>query len=308
MSKHLITLLCLIISLYTFCQKEVAITIDDVPNTRKFQKDNFNAKLLNKLDSLNIPVAIFINEGLIYKTEYPSKNLKLLEEWINKDFVTLGNHSFNHSRYSSVSLDSFANDILKGESITRELSILYNKPLKHFRFPYNDLGKDSTEYSKVEVLLKAQNYTITPFTIESSDWMFNFVYEYYQNQNNIQEANKIAQQYIEKTLEYFNYFDSISFEVYGRSIKQIYLCHDNSINADYLDVLLNELKENGYSFITLDEAISDNIYSQSIQRYTKWGISWFYRWINDESKIKNLMNNEPDIINIYKEYQKLNSN
>jgi hypothetical protein len=46
----------------TFGQSSVAITIDDVPNTIKYQMDNFKSILLNKLDSLNIPVAIFVRK------------------------------------------------------------------------------------------------------------------------------------------------------------------------------------------------------------------------------------------------------
>lgn len=50
-------------------QKAISITIDVVPNTAKYQKDNFSPSLLNVLDSLKLPFTIFINEDKIYKTE-----------------------------------------------------------------------------------------------------------------------------------------------------------------------------------------------------------------------------------------------
>jgi len=61
-----------------FSQKNVSITIDDVPNTSMFKKDGYKSILLEKLDSLKIPIAIFINESLIYKTDSVAKNFELL--------------------------------------------------------------------------------------------------------------------------------------------------------------------------------------------------------------------------------------
>ena len=73
-------------------QKKVSITIDDVPNTSGYERDGFSSKLLQQLDSLSIPIAIFVNEGLIYKSDSLSKNFELLNNWSSKDYVTLGNH------------------------------------------------------------------------------------------------------------------------------------------------------------------------------------------------------------------------
>jgi len=254
---------------------------------------------------LKIPIAIFINEGMLYKTKSVSKNFDLLNQWVIRDYSTLGNHTFDHSRYSDVGYENFKADIEKGEVITRELSNLYKKELKYFRFTYNDLGNDSLQKHLIETFLKKKEYILTPFTIESSDWVFNYLYEYYLKCNKKQEAQRIANSYINITLECFHYFDSLSVKQYGRHINQIYLCHDNSINADYIDILVKKLKEKDYSFISIDEAMQDDVYAQKNHYYKKWGVSWFYRWMTDKVKINKLMRNEPDIMDIYKEYQRI---
>lgn len=243
--RNILFLIILIGYQFVIGQKNVSITIDDVPNTSRFKKDNYNPILLNKLDSLNIPIAIFINEGLIYKTDSVSKNFKLLNKWSLKEFVTLGNHSFAHSRYSEVGIDSFKIDILNGESISKNLSEKYNKTLRYFRFPFNDLGQDSVQHFQVNKFIKNLGYQVAPFTIESSDWMYNYLYEHYLDQNNYTEANKIGRAYLNKTLEYFDFYNDQSISAYGRSINQIYLCHDNKINSDYLPILVEELKKIG---------------------------------------------------------------
>lgn len=292
-----------VVSLYA--QTNVAITLDDVPNTRKFERDNYQSILLDKLDSIAIPIAIFINEGLIYKTDSISKNFELLNDWIKTDYITVGNHTFSHSRYSELGFESFKLDIEKGEYITRELTNKYTKSLHYFRFPYNDLGKDSTQHEKIDSLLQAKKYLSTPFTIESSDWMFNYIYEHYLKNNEFEAAAKIGNLYVEKTLAYFEFYDSLSTTIYGRKVNQIYLCHDNSLNADYLIKIIAQLKTQNYNFVSLDQALEDTVYQQEYRYYRKWGISWFYRWIPSQKERVKWMKKEPNIDAIYELYQRL---
>jgi len=160
-------------------QSKISITIDDVPNTRLFEQDNYESKLLKKLDSLNIPIAIFINEGLIYRTDAFSKNFELLNQWAQRKYITLGTHTYSHPYYSKIGFEDFSHDIIKGEIITKELGKHYQKEVKYFRAPYNDLGKDSIEQFKLDSFLNKNGYISTPFTVESSDWMYNAVYRYH---------------------------------------------------------------------------------------------------------------------------------
>lgn len=304
-------LIIIVINLHAQAQTNISITIDDVPNTRKFKKDNYQSFLLNKLDSAEIPIAIFVNEGLIYKTEAINRNFELLNNWVQREYITVGNHSFSHSRYSEVGYSSFKLDIEKGEYITRELTNNYNKSLQYFRFPYNDLGKDSIQHTRIDEFLKLKEYTSTPFTIESSDWMFNYVYEHYLNTSDFESASKIGDLYVEKTLEYFAFFESLSEEVYERKINQIYLCHDNTLNANYLIEIIDSLKDKGYNFISLEKSLEDEVYQQEDNYYKKWGISWFYRWMPTQEERIKWMKKEPNnntLNNLYTELVEENKN
>ncbi len=275
------------------CQKMISITIDDVPNTNRYEKNGYQSVLLKKLDSLEIPIAIFINEGLIYKTDSISKNFELLNNWVQKKYITLGNHSFNHSRYSTTGIHSFSNEIMDGESISRQLAKKHKKPLKYFRFPFNDLGKDSIQHSQIKDFLQEKGYIITPFTIESSDWMYNAVYKHYLGKKDFKKAKEIGEAYLIKTLEYFDFFETLAKEDYQRTINQIYLCHDNKLNADFLPQLITELKKREYKFINLENALTDKVYEQKDNYFKKWGVSWLYRWeATQKERIEN-MKKEP---------------
>lgn len=279
----------------------VSITIDDVPNSRLFDADNNTSRLLNTLDSINVPVAIFINEGLIYKGDTLAHK-ELLESWISQDFVTAGNHTFAHSRYSESGFEQFTKDIAKGLLLSDSLAEMYTKNVSHFRFPFNDLGKDSSEHAAITSYLKTNDAIITPFTIESSDWMFNYVYAHYLDLGDSSSAREIGEMYISETLQLFEFYDSLSVAHFQRHADQIYLCHDNRLNTDYLEQLMNELSAKEYQFISLDEAMEDDIYNQQDSYYKKWGISWFYRWMNNPQERKEAMRNEPALETIYELY------
>ncbi len=297
-------LLALLLPILTHGQKKVAITIDDVPNTIKYQNDNFKPILLSKLDSLNVPVTIFVTVGLLNKNDCTTQNIELLNNWIKRSYTTIGYHTYNHSKYSAISIDSFKRDVEKGELILKKLADNYDKSVNYFRFPYNDLGKDSTQHLDAVKYISSKKYVIAPFTVESEDWMFNYIYEYYLNKKDTIRAKEMAKNYISTTLEYFDFFDSLAEKLYGRQINQIYLCHDNTINADYLPTLVNELKKKNYSFVSFDEVLQDSIYKQENKYYKKWGVSWLYRWMKDQKEINSYTKQEP-FDDTYKLYEQL---
>lgn len=283
-------------------QKSISITIDDVPNTSKYEKDNFSATLLNVLDSLKIPFTIFINESKIAQNNFEDANKQLLKKWIKNDQSLVGNHTYNHSRYSEVGFDSFVNDIEQGEILTKEYASFYDKNLKYLRFPYNDLGQDSTQHLQIRAFLESKNYLIAPFTIESSDWMFNYVYEYYLDKNEYEKATAIGKHYVEKTIELVKFYEVLSDSIYNRPINHIYLCHDNSINADYLAQIVERLKKENFQIVSFEESLKDPIYQQKDIYYEKWGISWLYRWMRSPKERYAWIRQAPDLSDIEKTY------
>jgi len=303
-----ISFLYLIIFPYVVnAQKFVAITMDDVPNVNTYQSSGNKSILLHKIDSMQLPISVFINEGLLYKTKQVDENFGLLNEWIKSDHVTLGTHTFGHSHYSEVGIDSFRMDIKKGTCITKELAQLQNKSVEYFRFPYNDMGADSVQHMQARAYLSSENLISTPFTVESSDWMFNAIYEYYIKVDSVFKARETGEAYVNATITNFEWMDSLTMVQYGRRVNHIYLCHDNTINAAFLPEIIKKLTNDGYQLISLKEALQDKMYSQDDTYYKKWGISWVYRWMKDSKERRVTMQKEPDVMEYYRLYEKISS-
>lgn len=284
---------------------QIAITIDDVPNTISYQKNDFTAGLLNVLDSLDVPFTIFINENKIYKTEFLDKNKDLLKKWIENDQAIIGNHTYSHSRYSAVGFDDFVKDIELGEALTNEYASEKNKEVAYFRFPFNDMGKDSIQHMQMREYLTSKGYITAPFTVESSDWMFDVIYRHYLESGQTEKANEIGKLYVNKTLELIAFFEAMSDSIYHRPVKQIYLCHDNAINTRYLAEIIERLQKENYEIVSLDESMTDDVYRQEDRYYKKWGISWLYRWMSTQQERVEWMNQEPDLTEVEKTYNEI---
>ena len=279
---------------YAYSQKTIAITIDDVPNVGLYESNQYRSTLLKRLDSLQLPIAIFINEANVYRTDSIGRNTSLLGEWAARRYVTLGNHSYSHPAYSMVGFTRFSEEVTKGEQITTRLARKEKKDVRYFRFPFNDLGKDSAEHLAIRNFLHKEGYLIAPFTVESQDWMYTVLYERYLKEGNPSEAKRVAMKYVDLTLSRLDYFEGLADARYHRPIAQIYLCHDNALNADYLPVLIKAFKARKYSFVSLAEALKDDVYNLEDYYQGKAGFSWIYRWIKDPQERMKLMRAEPE--------------
>jgi hypothetical protein len=87
------------------------------------------------------------------------------------------------------------------------------------------------------------------------------------------------------------FFEQRSIEVVGREFPQILLIHASQLNADLMPDLLAMFRRRGYTFVTLDHALSDPAYRLPEEYVGPNGFSWIHRW----SKTKGMSpKGEPD--------------
>lgn len=281
-------ILLLVCNLQLLAQKQIAITIDDLPFVSELSlphAQESTQKLLQKIKKHHIQAVGFVNEIAVVKIGEIDARVKLLEDWL-KNGNELGSHMFSHPSFNTTSLEDYKTDFLKGEIITEQLNKKYKREKRYFRYPFLQTGPDSLKKYGFEAFLKQKGYENAPVTIEADDWYFNKVYMDAMKANNKALMKSIAEKYLKHTADYFDYYEKYTQEVFGRPIKHIFLCHVNALNADYFDELANIMTNRGYSFVTLEEALKDDIYKHPDTTVTKGGFSWLHRWrITDKKKI-----------------------
>ena len=269
-------------------EKLVAISMDDMPflelsvKVDLQQVKQINDSILAQITRFNTPLAALVCGKDCISANQQVIRISILKSWAENPLVTIANHSFSHKNAADIDLDAFKVEVMRNDSLLKSIS--NNRTIKYFRFPFNSLGKDSIGQIERATFLKSKGYTVVPFTIQTEDYAYGDIYINEINNKNFVRADSIAKIYVQHTLAQFDFFEKVSNELYGSSIKQIYLIHANKLNADCYSIIIKELQKRGYKFISLDDAMTDKVYSQPIFMYNKYGYSWFYRWIKDKKQ------------------------
>ena len=262
--------------------REVAITIDDLPAgaANLMPAADITAmttKLLTTLRDQKIPVVGFVNEKKLYKSGEVDERIAALRMWLDYGFE-LGNHTFSHSSLNQVGLPAWEDDIVQGESVTRQLLTEHNMKLRYFRHPFLDTGRDLQTRRQAEAFLVARGYHIAPVTLDAWDWMFAGVYDDAKKRGDTAQQEQLARAYLSYSDQAFAYSEQLAKQTIGYEPKQILLLHANQLEADHIGELLEVMRKRGYHFITLEDALSDQAYGLPDTYVGEEGTGWLDHW------------------------------
>jgi len=258
--------------------------VDDLPYATTIYKDISTGKYItDKLLSAFIKYKVIalgsVNIGKAIQNDIPdTAKMNLLNQWLESGMM-LANHTYAHKNYNKINFDEFRNDILDGELYLKDIMEKHGIKLKYFRHPFLFRGDSKEKADTLQYFLDSLGYTVAPVSIDNSDYIFSWAYEKAKLQNNDSLCIKIGSDYIYYMEEVLKYYEIQSVKLLGYNPKHILLCHANLINADYIIELLEMYKRNGYTFISIDDALKDSCYANfKDEYYKKAGISWIHRW------------------------------
>jgi peptidoglycan/xylan/chitin deacetylase (PgdA/CDA1 family) len=268
--------------------RTIAVTIDDLPvvSTRRdlANRQEITKKLLGHIKKAKVPAIGFVNENKLYNGDArDEKQIDLLRMWVN-DGLELGNHTFSHRSLNVIPLNEYQADLLKGEAITRELLAKKKKKIRYFRHPFLQTGLSMEVKGPFNAFLKQHGYTIAPVSIDNADYIFSAAYDKAFDAGDKDLMKRVGDAYVPYMEAKTEYWERQSMRLFGREIAQTLLIHANFVNSDYFDDLAAMLKRRGYEFVTLEEALKDEAYSQPDKFTGRAGISWLHRWTLDKGK------------------------
>jgi peptidoglycan/xylan/chitin deacetylase (PgdA/CDA1 family) len=269
-------------------ERAVAVTFDDLPATPAGVVANdlaslqeLTRKLLRAARKYNIPAVGFVNEGKLFvEGEGPGDvagRIGLLRMWLDAG-LELGNHTYSHQDLNTMPLDQFQADVLRGGTVTQEL--LKGKPqsLRYFRHPFLHVGSDLKVRRAFEDFLSRHGYTVVPVTVDNDEFVYAAAYARARRRGDTAAAERIADDYLRYMEQVFAFFEDVSRRVTGREIPQILLLHANTLNADRFDALAEALRDRGYRFVSVAQALEDPVYRLRDEFVGAPGNSWFHHW------------------------------
>lgn len=259
----------------------VAITIDDlVVGGRDLPDDRLAAmttELLRHLTTNDAPAIAFVNSAKLGEGAQREARLALLRQWTYAG-VELGNHTHSHPSLQDTPLSDYEADVLRGEPEIRALNAAKHWPLRYFRHPFLRTGPTLEIRDAFHKFLAERHYTVAPVTIDTNDWLFNFVYTDARTHNDLDLATRVGAAYLQYMADLLPFYEQATDRLFGRPIRHVLLLHANELNAAYLDDVLALYRARGYSFITLADALADDAYRTPDAYAGPAGVSWLYRW------------------------------
>jgi peptidoglycan/xylan/chitin deacetylase (PgdA/CDA1 family) len=265
-------------------ERRMAVTMDDLPTVNVADDTDegrlqVTRDLLSAFADLDIPVIGFVNETQLDDDSgmQIDSRVALLRMWLEAGFE-LGNHAYSHPDLHEIPLEAFKDDVLRGETVTRGLLEESGRSPRYFRHPYLHTGRSLEIKREFEGFLDDHGYRVAPVTIDNSEWIFARAYVLALRAGDDEMADRIGRDYVDYMLEMVAFYEDQSAQLFGRNISQVLLVHANKLNADWFGELGSRLRESGYAFISLDDALEDPAY-RSADTYTgPGGITWIHRW------------------------------
>ncbi len=235
-------------------QKQIAITIDDLPfvgsthgkpgNLMREQQRFLN--ILNALVENKVPATGFVIGNTIEQGQW-----QLLQQF-HDDGMIIGNHTNSHISLGSHSADTYIKDIEKADKTLTPLM----EGKKFFRYPYLAMGNGEKK-QKVLDYLHQNNYIVAPVTVDSKDYKYNEQLMNIYWRNRPQHLNGIKSRYLAHMWQQTERAERNDAKRYGRPMPQILLIHANVLNSHAMGDIIEMYKKHGYSFISLESALDE---------------------------------------------------
>lgn len=243
--------------------QSVAFTFDDGPFLEagpRLSQQQRNAAMLAALAKHKVKSALFVTCG--FGADRPD-GLALARAW-GEGGHAVGNHTMTHPdlHAAAVTLARYQQEVRDCDAITRTLPGYQ----KWFRYTYLREGNTPEKRDGMRAFLAAQGYRNAQVSLDTSDWRLNDALLALLAKNPQADTAPIKRAYLGHIRQRALAYRELSQQLQGRDIAQVLLLHHNLINALFLDDVIVQFKEMGWSIITPEQAFKDPVYALVPQR------------------------------------------
>jgi peptidoglycan-N-acetylglucosamine deacetylase len=232
--------------------KQMAITLDDLPfgysrNLTLAEQHDAVTRVLAALGKHRIKATVFVIGRTVTEA-----NRSLLD-LVAQAGHGVGSHSYSHPDLGVTAAADYIRDIERNEDVIRP----WQTAPKYFRYPFLRQGDTVDKRDEVLTWLESHGIRVAPVSIDNDDYLFN---QKLVDAKGKGETVDVRAPYLDHMIERSRYYDAKGRKIMGRPVKQVLLLHMNYLNSRYLDDLLERFKAEGWSFISLEDALADEVY------------------------------------------------
>ncbi|CAN7150181.1 polysaccharide deacetylase family protein [Massilia sp. LjRoot122] len=253
---------CLVLAPQLHAQS-VALSFDDGPTlaaTPRLTPQARNEAMLAALAKHKVKAALFVTAA---NGAVKPEGLALARAWGGQGHV-VANHTMTHPdlNKATTTLAQYQQEVLDCDRIVSALPGYQ----KWFRFTYLREGNTPEKSEGMRAFLREQGYRNAYVTLDTSDWRLNDKLVEVLEKNPKADLEPIRQAYLSHIRQRALAYRALSQRLQGRDIPQMMLMHHNLINALWLDDVIRQFKEMGWTIVTPAEAFADPVYQLEPQR------------------------------------------
>lgn len=250
--------------------RQIAITFDELPAAETFGEVDrvaINNMILESLKKHEVKATGFVIGQNI------GDSFDLLGTWLN-DGHKLGNLTYSHQDYNELGIESFLKDIAMGEQTLEPMLSGFGQKKRYFRFPYLHYGNNAESKRQARLFLDNRNYVVAHATVVVEDYLYNLSFVQLKSKADTGAFEQLRSEFINHVLEELEAVEIVAQQDMNRRVSHILQLRCNRLNAEFLDGLLGAIKDMGYTFITLDKALKDKLYSKPEAYFGMRGVGY----------------------------------
>lgn len=250
-------------------QKRIALSFDDIPRGRGafFTPKERGEKLIAALRDAKVgQAAFFVNPGRL-DTPDGIDGEKRIAAYVAAGHV-IANHSFSHKHLNKMTAEEYLADIDQAEAW------LKGRPgyRPWFRFPYLDEGAaDKVKRDAVRQGLAQRRLRNGYVTADGMDWHLEQLTINAAAAGKQMDMKALRKLYLQMQLSAVDYHDIMAQRTLGRSPAHVLLLHETDLAALFIGDLVSELRNNGWTVVSADEAFDDPLKNAFPDVPYSWG-------------------------------------
>jgi peptidoglycan/xylan/chitin deacetylase (PgdA/CDA1 family) len=237
--------------------QSVAFTFDDGPKTEQtplMSPQQRNQALLDALAAHHVKAALFVTCGF---GAVKPEGYAMAKAWGDAGHA-LGNHTMTHLDLNSakVSLAQYEQEITDCDKITSTLPGYQ----KWFRYTFLREGNTPEKRDGMRAFLKRTGYRNGYVSLDTSDWRMEEKLKAVLKANPKADIAPIKQVYLAHMRQRAIAYRDLSRKLEGRDIPQVILMHHTLVNALWLNDVIQQFVDMGWTITTPAEAYADPVY------------------------------------------------
>ncbi|MCE3262759.1 MAG: polysaccharide deacetylase family protein [Pseudoduganella sp.] len=241
--------------------QSVAFTFDDGPDlgsTPRMTAGERNAAMLAALARHKVQAALFVTAG---SGANKPEGRALARAWGEAGHA-IGNHTVTHPDLHKTELAAYQQEVLECDRLISTLPGYR----KWFRYTFLREGNTPAKRDGMRSFLREQGYRNAYVSLDTSDWRLNEELVKLLQANPAADTAPLRKAYLAHVRQRAQAYRSLSQQLQGRDIAQVLLLHHNLINALWLDDVIAQFKDMGWTIITPEQAFQDPVYALTPER------------------------------------------